>query len=72
MSIEISCINMIWGITFLGLLALVGGTSAPKNSPKYKSYTKLLGFCILSLIALTFLSVTLNIFNTVISLTVVP
>jgi len=72
MLIEISCINMIYGITFLGILALVGGTSAPKDSLKYKAYARLLGFCMLSSIALIIFSITLKALNTTISLTVVP
>jgi len=72
MSIEISCLNVIWGIIFLGILAIIGGTSAPKDSAAYESCAKLLGFCVLSSIALIISSITLKVLNTTISLTVVP
>jgi hypothetical protein len=72
MLIEISCLNVIWGIVFLGILAFVGGTSAPKDSPKYKAYARLLGYCVLFGIFLTILSIALSIFNIIVSLTVVP
>jgi hypothetical protein len=70
--IEFSCLNIIWGILFLGILGLVGGTSAPKDSAAYKSYAKLLGFCVLSSITLIIFSIILKVLNTTISLTVVP
>jgi multidrug transporter EmrE-like cation transporter len=70
MVVEISCLNMIWYVVGIAILALVGGTSAPKDSQKYKAYAKLLGFCILSIFGLFLLSVGLNIFST--SISVVP
>ena len=70
--IEISCLNMIWYVVGIAILALVGGSSAPKGSPNYKAYARLLGFCVLSLIALITFSFGLYVFDTSISLTVVP
>jgi hypothetical protein len=72
MVIEISCLNTMYGIVFLAILALVGGTSAPKDSPRYKTYVELLGMCILFIVGFLMLSIGLGLSGTTISLTVAP